>query len=215
MKTLQEMAVLTILKFGIRYKEIVPTLIQHEIDTVERTIRNSLTGSEYYEYYRVKDCLEFDISWRHGTWTFVQRDLYEDNDYDQRTVRIQAGKETFLSWVWGDIFGIRYECGNFLVTDFQLEPSKRQVVFHGYYYCDTFGNRTTFKSTFQFSATSFYMRVTAEQKTEFSFGTEEVFWESCFQKPDPDGFLQNWDDQFHDPPFIQSTEDFLTRNVWS
>ena len=106
MKTLQEMAVLTILKFGIRYKEIVPTLIQHEIDTVERTIRNSLTGSEYYEYYRVKDCLEFDISWRHGTWTFVQRDLYEDNDYDQRTVRIQAGKETFLSFVWGHIFGM-------------------------------------------------------------------------------------------------------------
>ena len=95
MKTLQEMAVLTILKFGIRYKEIVPTLIQNEIGTVKRMIRSSLTGSEYYECYRVKDCLEFDISWRHGAWTFVHRDLYEENDYDQRTVRIQAGKETF------------------------------------------------------------------------------------------------------------------------
>ena len=94
MKTLQEMAVLTILKFGIRYKEIVPTLIQNEIGTVERMIRSSLTGSEYYECYRVKDCLEFDISWRHGAWTFVHRDLYEENDYDQRTVRIQAGIST-------------------------------------------------------------------------------------------------------------------------
>ena len=88
-------------------------------------------------------------------------------------------------------------------------------MFHGYYYINFLGLRRNFKSTFQFSATSFYMRVTAEQKTEFSFGTEEDFWESCFQKPDPDGFLQNWDDQFHDPPFIQSTEDFLTREVWS
>ena len=68
MKTLQEMAILTILKFGIRYKEIVPTLLRNEIDTVEHTIRRSLTGSDCYEYFRVKQCLEFDISWRHGTW---------------------------------------------------------------------------------------------------------------------------------------------------
>ena len=72
MKTLQEMAILTVLKFGIRYKEIVLTLIQNKIDAVERTILHSLTGSEYYEYYRVIDCLEFDISWRHGTWTLFR-----------------------------------------------------------------------------------------------------------------------------------------------
>ena len=36
---------------------------------------------------------------------FVQRDLFEDNDYDQRTVRIQAGQETFLSWLCGSVVG--------------------------------------------------------------------------------------------------------------
>ena len=210
MKTLQEMAILTILKFGIRYKEIVHTLLQNEIDTVEHTIRRSLTGSEYYEYFRVNKCLEFDISWRHGTWTLVQRDLFEGNDYDQRTVHLQAGKETFLSWVWGGVFGL-LEGYNFLVTDFQLEPSTRRVVFLGYYYINFYGRRRTFKSTFQFSATSFYVRVRAEKKTEMIYGTEEDFWESCFQKRDPTGWLQNRDDQFHQPPFIQSTEDFLDR----
>ena len=208
MKTLQEMAILTILKFGIRYKEIVPTLLQNEIDTVEHTIRRSLTGSDCYEYFRVKQCLEFDISWRHGIWTFVQRDLFEDNHYDQRTIHIQAGKEIFLSWVWGSVFGLQEEY-NFLVTDFQLEPSTRRVVFLGYYYEDFSGKRMNFKSTFQFSATSFYVRVRVEQKTEMIYGIEEDFWESCFQKRDPTGWLQNWDNQFHQPPFIKSTQDFL------
>ena len=40
-------------------------------------------------------------------------------------------------------------------------------------------------------------------------------WESCFQKPGPTGWHKSWDDQFHQPPFIQSTEDFLTQQVWS
>ena len=82
MKTLQETAVMTILKFGIPYEEILPRLLQNEIDTVEHIIRRRLTGSDYYEYHRVKDCLEFDISWNKGTWTFVQRGLFEEDEYD-------------------------------------------------------------------------------------------------------------------------------------
>ena len=150
-------------------------------------------------------------TWEAGP-TFVQRGFYEDDNYDQRTVHIRAGRESFMSWVWGSVFGLLDE-NNFLVTDFQLEPSRSQVVFHGYYYCRYSGKRRTFKSTFQFSATSFYVRVRAEEK--FVNGTEAGFRESCFQKPDPTGWLQHWDDQFHDPPFIQSTLDYLTQEVWS
>ena len=219
MKTLQEAAVLTILKFGIGFGDILPELLQTEICNVDRTLRRSCTGSDYYEPYRVNNRLHFDISWSHGAWIFVQRGLFKDNDYDQRTVRIQAGKETFLSWVWGNVFGLQFgsqDTGTcFNVTDFNLEPSERRVQFHGYYYCQESGKKTTFKSTFLFSLTGFYVRVTAEESRLSRSGAEETFWESCFQKPDPTGWHKNWDDQFHQPPFIQSTEDFLTQQVWS
>ena len=109
MTTLQENAVTTILKFGIPYEEILPKSLEKKIDTVEHTIRRSLTGSEYYAYYPVKDGLEFGISWKHGTWTFIRRDKFKDDDLDQRTVHIQACKETFLSQAWGSFFGLRQE----------------------------------------------------------------------------------------------------------
>ena len=219
MKTLQEIAVMTILKFGIPYRKTLPPILQDEIDTLEHTVRRTCTGSDYYEAYRVHNCLNFDISWSYGTWTFVQRGLFEGNDYDQRTVCIRAGKETFMSWVWGNVFGLQFgtqDAGTcFMVTDFQMEPSTSRLEFKGFYYCQDSGKRRTFKSTFQFSATKFYVRVTAEEKWVSEDGTEENFWESCFQKPDPNGLLQSWDDQFHDPPFIQSTQDFLAQEVWS
>ena len=213
MKTLQETAILTVLKFGIPFTETLPPLLQIAVNVVDRRLRRSCTGTDYYEHYRVQEWrLHLNISWNHGTWTFVQRGFYEDDNYDQRTVHIRAGRESFMSWVWGSVFGLLDE-NNFLVTDFQLEPSRSQVVFHGYYYCRYSGKRRTFKSTFQFSATSFYVSVRAEEK--FVNGTEAGFRESCFQKPDPTGWLQHWDDQFHDPPFIQSTLDYLTQEVWS
>ena len=168
MKTLQETAIITVLKFGIRYKEIVPTLLQNEIDTVEHMIRRKLTGSNYYEYHRVIECLEFDISWNKGTWTFVQRGLFEEDEYDQRMLHIQAGKETLLSWVWGSVFGLDSLVlefrTSFIVTDYHLEPSASRVEFIGYFYCPESGKRRTFKSTFEFSATSFYVRVMADAK---------------------------------------------------
>ena len=100
------------------------------------------------------------------------------------------------------------------MTDFNLEPSACRVQFQRYYYCQISGKKTTFKSTFLFSVTGFYVRVTAEERWVSRSGTEKIFWESCFQKPDPTGWQKNWDDQFHQPPFIQSTEDFLNREVW-
>ena len=123
MKTLQEIAVMTILKFGIPYRKTLPPILQNEIDTLEHTICRTCTGSDYYEAYRVHNCLNFDISWSYGTWTFVQRGLFEGNDYDQRTVCIRAGKETFMSWVWGNVFGLQFgtqDAGTcFMVTDFK------------------------------------------------------------------------------------------------
>ena len=134
-------------------------------------------------------------------------------------LHIKAGKETLLSWVWGSVFGLDSKTldfrTSFIVTDFHLEPSASRVEFHGYFYCPESGKRRTFKSTFQFSATNFYVRVTAEDKFVWKNKTIVEFWESCFQKPDPTGWLQNWDDQFHNPPFFQSTHDFLTHEVWS
>ena len=219
MKTLQEAAVLTILKFGIRFRDILPDLLQTEILNVDHTLRRNCTGSDYYETYRVNGCPDVDISWSHGTWIFAQRGFFIEDDYDQRTVRIQAGKETFLSWVWGNVFGLQFwsqDTGTcFIVTDFDLDPSARRIQFHGYYYCQASGKKTTFKSTFLFSATGFYVRITAEERWVSRSGVEEIFWESCFQKPDPTGELEDLDDLFHQPPFIQSTFDFLTREVWS
>ena len=140
MNTLEEMAIMTIVKFGIRVEDALPVRLRNRIDAIERMIRDSLTGTNYYEGHRVRKCLEFDISWNQGTWTFAQRGLYIDDDYDQRRVHIQAGKESFLSWVWGNVFGLQFARSDdegtcFMVTDFQLEPPARRVVFHGHYYC--------------------------------------------------------------------------------
>ena len=216
MKTLEEIAVMTIIKFGLPFREFLPKKLSARIDAIEGRIRRTMTGTNYYEFYKTMNDQEFDISWKQGTWTFVQRGLYEyDEYYDQKRVHIQAGKETFLSWVWSSVFGLHfwwqgpYET-SFMVTDFQLEPSARQVEFHGYYYCQRTARRITFKSTFQFSATSFYVKVRNEE--QFISPWNELFvefWESCFQKPDPTGRGQAWDNHHHNPPFIQSTRQFL------
>ena len=182
-----------------------------------------MTGTNYYEFLKKVHDREFDISWKQGTWIFVRRGLYpgdvEDNeydDYDQKRVHIQAGKETLLSWVWSSVFGLHFwwqesnEKNCFMVTDFRLEPSARQVEFHGYYYCQSTGRRVTFKSTFQFSATGFYVRVRNEERIVSPWNELFVqFWESCFQKPDPHGWLKTLDDNCHNPPFIQSTRQFI------
>ena len=209
MKTLKELALMVVIQFGLGYGEVLPPNIYEEMLSVEDEIRRKMTGYEYYEYYRVKHCLEFDISWHRGTWTFVQRGLFEDDDYDQRRVCIRAGKEIFLSWVWSSVFVLEnYVPGGtcFIVSGFQLDLSTRRVMFYGYYYCQDSGQRRSFESTFWFSQTGFYVRVTTQQKLR-----EEHYlnWESCFQKPDPDGWREHWDNQFHDPPFIKAVRDFL------
>ena len=140
MNTLQEIAVMTIVKFGIRFREALPEQLVDRISAIESMIMRGMNGINYCEAYRVRKCLTFDIIWSLWTWTFVQRGLYEDDEYDQRMVHIQAGKETFLSWVWGTVFGLQFARSDdegtcFMVTDFRLEPSERQVEFHGYYYC--------------------------------------------------------------------------------
>ena len=220
MKTLQEIAVSKIIRFGISSRETLPVELQNEIESVEDTIRRRLTGYNYFECYRANSILEFDMSWNQGTWTFVQRGLFKDDEYDQRTVHIKAGKETFLSWVWGNVFGLQFEflpgkgtC--FMIKDFQLDPSTRRVLFHGYYYCQYSGRRRIFMSTFCFSATKFYVRVTAEERFWSKTGRQKYVWEACFQQPDPDGTLKILDDACHNPSFIKSTFDFLVREVWS
>ena len=107
MKTLQETAILTVLKFGIPFTETLPPLLRIAVNAMDRRLRRSCTGTDYYEHYRVQEWrLNLNIGWDHGTWTFVQRGFYEGDNYDQRTVHIRAGRETFMSWVWGSVFGL-------------------------------------------------------------------------------------------------------------
>ena len=49
MKTLQEIAVMTIAKFGIPFREALPEQLITIIDAVEGAIRRSMTGTDYYE----------------------------------------------------------------------------------------------------------------------------------------------------------------------
>ena len=208
MMSLKELALMVVVKYGLGYSEVLPPEILEEIRSVDDEIRRKMTGNNYYEHYRVEHCLEFDIGWNRGTWTFDQRGLFENDDYDQRRVRIRAGRKTFLSWVWSSVFGLENHVPGtcFVVSGFQLDLPTSRVIFYGYHFSQDSGKRVTFESTFWFSATVFYVRVTALEKNRD--GRYRV-WESCFQKPDPEGWRESWDNHFHDPPFIKVVRDFL------
>ena len=104
MQTLRERALSTILKYGIGPRIILPKPLQKEIESMEETIQLDLVGSNYYEYHRVLDCLEFDISWHVGTWTLSQR--WEFGQHKNSTIHISAGRESFISPLWKDIFSL-------------------------------------------------------------------------------------------------------------
>ena len=80
MKTLEEIAVMTILKFGIPFREALPAKLIDKIQAIDGT----MTGRDNYEFYRSMNSQEFDISWNQGTRTFIQRGLHGDDEYDQK-----------------------------------------------------------------------------------------------------------------------------------
>ena len=165
-----------------------------------------MVGRNYYEYYRVVDCLEFDISWHAGTWTFSQR--WEFGKQENSTIHIPAGRDIFILPLWKDIFSLPDIGGGFMITDFDMDPNQRKIRFHGHYYMSD-GLWLSFISTFWFSLTGFYVRVKYED--EDADGVKHFDWElSCFQQPDTTLHeFQNWDNEFHNPPFIKPVYDNL------
>ena len=71
---------MTIDKFGIPFRKALPAKLIDKIHAIEGTIRHYMTGRDYYEFYRSINSQEFDISWNQGTWTYIQRGLYEDDE---------------------------------------------------------------------------------------------------------------------------------------
>ena len=98
-----------------------------------------------------------------------------------------------------------------MISDFHMDLTQRQIRFHGYYY-EKDGFWLSFKSTFWFSMTGFYVRVNYEEKD--ADGIEHLDWEkSCFQQPDTiDKAFKHWDNEFHNPPFIKPVFDYLFVN---
>ena len=209
MKSLEELTKMIIIKNGLGGREDLPINLQKDLQEMEETILLDLVGNNYYEYYRVVDCLEFDISWHAGTWTFSQR--WEFKEHKSSTMYISGGRESFLSPVWKDIFALPAweSCDGFMMTDFNMDLTKRQIMFDGYFYEDDDEDeeevvRTNFKSTFWFSKTGFYVRVHYREEGGFECET------TCYQQPDTvDRAFQHWDDEFHNPPFIKPVYDNL------
>ena len=207
MKSLEELTKMIIIKNGLGGREDLPIDLQKDLQRMEETIQLDLVGNNYYEYYKIVRYLEFDISWHAGTWTFSQR--WEFEEYENSTMYISAGRESFLSPVWKDIFALpRTSHGGFMMSDFNMDLTKRQIRFYGYLYTEE-GLRINFKSTFRFSKTGFYVRV--HYQDEYADGEERNAYETtCFQQPDTmDEAFQHWDDEFHNPPFIKPVYDNL------
>jgi hypothetical protein len=210
MLSLKELTKMVIIKHGLGRREVLPIDLQKDLQRMEETIQLDVVGNNYYEYYRICNNLEFDISWHAGTWTFSQR--WEFGEHENSTIYIRAGRESFISPVWKDIFSLPYDLrGGFMISDFNLDLTRRQIRFHGYYYTEN-GLWKGFKSTFWFSQTGFYVRV--RYQDEYADGDEHINWEmTCFQQPDTmDKAFQRWDDEFHNPPFIQPVYDALVVN---
>ena len=127
MKSLEELTKMIIIKNGLGGREDLPINLQKDLQEMEETILLDLVGNNYYEYYRVVDCLEFDISWHAGTWTFSQR--WEFKEHESSTMYISGGRESFLSPVWKDIFALPAweSCDGFMMTDFNMDLTKRQI----------------------------------------------------------------------------------------
>ena len=217
MKSLEELTKMFIIKHELGRREDLTIDLQKDLQRMEETIQLDLVGNNYYEYYKIVRYLEFDISWHAGTWTFSQR--WEFKEHESSTMYISGGRESFISPVWKDIFALPgwEACDGFMITDFNMDLTKRQITFHGYFYKEDDEDedevfRINFKSTFWFSKTGFYVRV--RYHDEYADGDGHLDWEiTCFQQPDtPDKALQHWDDEFHDPPFIQQVYEELFVN---
>ena len=120
----------------------------------------------------------------------------EDDEFDQKRVHIQAGKETFPSWVWSNVFGLQF---------WWQEP-----------------NETSFKTSGipRIQLLSSFQRPVSTWKSgmrENSFKKANCRWKNSWSlKPDVTGRGQAWDKHHHNLPLIQSTQQFLGfLNMWS
>ena len=120
MKSLEELTKMFIIKHELGRREDLPIDLQNDLQRMEEGIQLDLVGNNYYEYYRVVDCLEFDISWHAGTWTFSQR--WKFGEHENSSIYIRAGKESFISPVWKNIFSLPANLGGgFMISDFKRD----------------------------------------------------------------------------------------------
>ena len=66
-----------------------------------------------------------------------------------------------------------------------------------------------FKSLFCSPLTGFYLRVSIESYVN---GHLRYCWLDCYEQPDRDGTFRDWDNEFHNPPFIQPVLVFLYKD---
>jgi hypothetical protein len=139
-------------------------------------------------------------------WSFLLRRLQLDR-WPAPRADIRAGRQTILSPQWAELFGLDYTPGRwhgFRIYDFQINPERRQVTFHGDYASSSDALASNlFRTTFWFSKTCFFVRIKSEEwdPVHWSYYTET---ERCFEQPDTDNWsFMRWDNQFHSPAFHQ------------
>ena len=58
-----------------------------------------MQGNDYYEYYRISEGIDLDVTWNHGEWILKQLNFYNGSDYDNKRISIRPGRETYVSYV--------------------------------------------------------------------------------------------------------------------
>ena len=135
MKSLQQLAKLTLLKHGLGDEACIPVTVREELRCMEEAIRADMTGWGYHKYSRGEMSLEFDISWSRGCWSFLLRRGTE-NGWTEMSAEITAKSQSTLQPELADLFGFDYmraRLHGLRFTDFKLDMEERRVTFAGYY----------------------------------------------------------------------------------
>ena len=75
MQSLNEMAKLVIVKYGVGGRESLPSDLQKEVRGLDEMIELDMQGNDYYEYYRISEGIDLDVTWNHGEWILKQQNF--------------------------------------------------------------------------------------------------------------------------------------------
>ena len=197
MRSLKELSKMAVVKYGKWGEEELPETLVEEVTKLEDTIRMSMTGHHYYEYYRREtSSMEFGMSWTYGCWSFTLKKSWQESQPILRT-DIRAGTQTFLSPCWAELFRMESTTAcqiGFSIYDFVVDAEDRIVTFYG-------DSKKKFSSSFWFSKTGFFVRVKCNEWDPLT-STYYTLAERCFEQPDTDTWsFMVWDSEFHSPGF--------------